>query len=47
MVGHQGGSIFVGNAAQPDGPYIAYTVDAWRNFLLDVRLGAVGHRKDA
>jgi hypothetical protein len=47
MVGHQEGSIVVGNAAQPDGPYIAYTVAAWRNFLLGIRQGAFDPRGDA
>jgi hypothetical protein len=40
MVGRQKGSILVGNAAQPNGPHIAYTFAAWRNFLLGLRQGA-------
>ena len=40
MVGHQEGSILVGNAAQPNGPHIAYTFAAWRDFLLAIRQGS-------
>lgn len=40
MVGHHEGAILIADAAQPNGPHIAYTLAAWRDFLLGIMQGS-------
>jgi hypothetical protein len=42
-VGCRDKSILVGNTVQPEGPYVTYTSDAWKKFLVSVKRGDFDH----
>jgi Domain of unknown function (DUF397) len=39
VVGSRDESIIVGNTTRPNGPYVIYTSDVWKKFLLSVKQG--------